>query len=105
MAATNGARLYTLIPETALHIQMSINGHSCERSFCSQKNMSFLEDNQENICRDIDDLYEHLRCKKNAVFFDDVYAPCVLAPRMASKIIHEAFGHHAEADFILDRMN
>lgn len=102
LAVTTGAQLYTLLPKTTLQVRLTLRGFQLEKSYYAQDDLSFLEAKRDEICRDIYSLYEHLRNKTQGIFIDDAYAHCILSPRMASKIIHEALGHHAEGDFVLN---
>jgi len=99
LAVTTGATLYTLMPETNLNVRMALSGTALENSFIAKKDISFLTNSHEEICKEIYMLYTHLRRKTDAVFVNDDYAHCVLGARMAAKLIHEAIGHQAEADF------
>lgn len=102
LAVTTGSTLHSSIPESTLYVKLSIGEEELEESFYEQNDPSFFLKRYESICHSISMLYEHLKNKKNAIAIDDSYVPCVLAPKMTSKVVHEAVGHQLEADFALD---
>ena len=100
-SSSAGAQLYQVAAETSLTVCLTASSHMLQESFPYPADISYLNSQHEKICESIAQPYEHLYCEKNAIHIPDSYSHCVLSPKMAAKLIHEALGHLAEADHIL----
>jgi len=101
LSSSVGAQLYQVTTEITLTVSLTAGRHTLQESFYYAADISLLHSQHDKICAAITRLYEHLRRKKEAIHIPDSYSACVLSPKMAAKLIHEAFGHLAEADYVL----
>ena len=102
---TNGASLYSLMPETLLRIKLTSNNHTLEESYgVAATPEDFLQDEWNYHCANILHLYNHLQNKAQGYPITTTHknATCVIAPRLSSKIIAQTLGHHAKADIMRD---
>ncbi len=102
---SRGSRSYSLTPRTVLYIKLTMKKKGKPVALYETfGNLGQFEDCYEDpgeTYKDIDELYEHLREKKEGVFPEPGIKPCILDADLAGILAHEAMGHTTEADMVL----
>ncbi len=106
LTTSNGSRVLNSINRGACYIILSAedkNGQPVELMYpvSAKGNLADLDLSIENLEPHLDELYEHLQAKRNAVAPKGGEKTVVLAPPLAGMLAHEAMGHPCEADLVL----
>jgi TldD protein len=102
---STGAELYQLIPRVHITVQLIAEGpHGAISISENVGGLGQFEDwflTPTQVEAQIDELYEKLMQKKEAVHAEAGIHDVILAPNLAGILAHEAVGHTAEADLVL----
>ncbi len=106
LVTSTGSKGYSLIPRSILHITLSIDNGNDEpiELTHSFSNRGQYQDNLTNpalFFADIDQLYQHLLKKREAIPAQAGFKEVILDSAITGILAHEAVGHPTEADLVL----
>ena len=100
-----GSSLYSMLPRTRISVMLTIekDGEPIDAgdSFGGLGQFEDLFNEPRDLFPKIDELYNHLKNKVNGVYASAGIKDCILAPKLAGILAHEAIGHTTEADLVL----
>jgi TldD protein len=103
---TDGGEMHTMTPRTMCVMLMMVqhNGESLQHYEVVGGFGQFEDvfDSPEELYPKIDQVYQELMGKKDAVFARGGSFECVLDAKLAGILSHEAIGHTTEADFVIN---
>lgn len=106
LVTNDGAELNTLLPRSVLVVMMTVvhNNEPLQNVeiFGSLGQFEEVLKEPKDFFSSIDEVYNQLMEKKKAVFAKAGTFDCVLGPKLAGILAHEAIGHTAEADIVLN---
>lgn len=105
LLTSDGSYSYSMHPRSLISVSMTMeqDGKPVEL-FDVMGNLGQFEDvftAPEALYPQIDNLYEHLRCKSEGVYAEGGIKECILDAKLGGILAHEAIGHTTEADFVL----
>ena len=106
VTTSSGSEGYTFIPRTLIYISLILNNDDNEpvdlTHIVSERGQfqDVLTD-ANALYKDIDQLYQQLLDKKNAVPAEAGYKDVILDSELAGLLAHEAIGHPVEADLVM----
>ena len=105
LLTSDGSTSYSLIPRSLIYLVMTMekDGSPVElfTPIGGRGQFEDLFSNPEEYYKKIDELYQHLKNKSEAVYSDAGYKSCILDADLAGVLAHEAIGHTTEADLVL----
>ncbi len=105
IVTSDGATTSSMIPRTTVILSLSTDSdsgpveHNIVLGGLGQFEDTFST--PDKIYSKIDETYSHLMKKREGVFANAGITDCILGPKLAGILAHEAIGHTAEADFVL----
>lgn len=106
LATSNGSQVLNTIRRGVCYLVLTMddaNGQPIElmEPLSAKGNLSDLGLSIEMLEPKLDELYEHLQAKRNAVPARGGEQVVVLSPNLSGMLAHEAMGHPCEADLVL----
>lgn len=106
LATSNGSQVLNTIRRGVCYLVLTMddaNGQPIElmEPLSAKGNLSDLDLSIEMLEPKLDELYEHLQAKRNAVAARGGERVVVLSPNLSGMLAHEAMGHPCEADLVL----
>lgn len=105
LITSDGSLAYSFVPRALIVVVMTMeqDGSPVELYKVMGGRGQFEDQfvSPEECFQKIDELYSHLKNKKEAVYSKAGYKECVLDSNLAGVLAHEAIGHTTEADIVL----
>lgn len=106
LCVSNGYNSHSIMPRSYIYVCLTANDTSGQPTelFKAFGGFGSFDANFKDpaaLYGSIDDLYEKLSQKREAVYAEAGFKTCILGPYMAGMLSHEAVGHTVEADLVL----
>ncbi|KEQ14417.1 hypothetical protein GZ77_08550 [Endozoicomonas montiporae] len=103
---STGSEGFTCVPRTVLYIYLTINNDQLEpvelmHSISERGEYQDVFTEPSSLFDDIDNLYQQLLDKKEAIPAKAGYKDVILASELSGLLAHEAIGHPTEADLVM----